>query len=100
MLNFPLCKLYSNSLISSLNSRGGWKYGTSSLPGQEIRTHPERPGISSQVHDEIQSGWKDDITDVPRNPVTKVTAIYSEPIPVLIRAQSPGSEFFRLHAPG
>ncbi|KAF8158462.1 hypothetical protein B0H34DRAFT_859225 [Crassisporium funariophilum] len=27
LFNFPLCKLYSNSLMSSLNSRRGWKYG-------------------------------------------------------------------------
>jgi len=26
MVNIPLCKLYSNSLLSSLNARGGWKY--------------------------------------------------------------------------
>ncbi|KAF9442480.1 hypothetical protein P691DRAFT_714374 [Macrolepiota fuliginosa MF-IS2] len=26
MINIPLCKLYSNSLLSSLNARGGWKY--------------------------------------------------------------------------
>lgn len=33
MFNFPLCKLYSNSLMSSLNARHGWKfesYGESS----------------------------------------------------------------------
>ncbi|KIY45593.1 hypothetical protein FISHEDRAFT_7655, partial [Fistulina hepatica ATCC 64428] len=27
LFNFPLSKLYSNSLLSSLNSRGGWKWG-------------------------------------------------------------------------
>jgi hypothetical protein len=26
MFNFPLCKLYTNSLMSSLNSRRGWKF--------------------------------------------------------------------------
>jgi hypothetical protein len=30
-----LCKLYSNSLVSSLNSRGGWKYDTSATPEGE-----------------------------------------------------------------
>ncbi|KAF8957235.1 hypothetical protein BDZ97DRAFT_1670221 [Flammula alnicola] len=30
LFNFPLCKLYSNSLMSSLNSRRGWKYGGTS----------------------------------------------------------------------
>ena len=28
MFNLPLSKLYTNSLMSSLNSRAGWKYGT------------------------------------------------------------------------
>ncbi|KAF9440811.1 hypothetical protein P691DRAFT_801246 [Macrolepiota fuliginosa MF-IS2] len=28
--NIPLVKLYSNSLMSSLNSRGGWKFGSGS----------------------------------------------------------------------
>jgi len=27
MFNLPLSKLYTNSLMSSLNSRAGWKYG-------------------------------------------------------------------------
>jgi len=31
MFNFPLCKLYSNSLMSSLNSRRGWKYGNTTI---------------------------------------------------------------------
>jgi len=30
IFNFPLSKLYSNSLLSSLNSRAGWKYQSSS----------------------------------------------------------------------
>lgn len=29
MFNFPLCKLYSNSLMSSLNARRSWKFGSS-----------------------------------------------------------------------
>ncbi|KAF9046281.1 hypothetical protein BJ165DRAFT_1527394 [Panaeolus papilionaceus] len=50
LFNFPLCKLYSNSLMSSLNSRRGWKYGGSntgaesdgilSTPGNMKRTGP------------------------------------------------------------
>ncbi|KAF8968898.1 hypothetical protein BDZ97DRAFT_1654336 [Flammula alnicola] len=28
IFNFPLCKLYTNSLMSSLNSRRGWRYGS------------------------------------------------------------------------
>ncbi|KAI0804514.1 hypothetical protein BC629DRAFT_1590781 [Irpex lacteus] len=32
-LNFPLAKLYTNSLMSSLNSRAGWKFSTESNEG-------------------------------------------------------------------
>ncbi|KAF9443895.1 hypothetical protein P691DRAFT_808166 [Macrolepiota fuliginosa MF-IS2] len=76
MLNFPLCKLYSNSLISSLNSRGGWKYNdTSTLPPQEIRTIPsERPGQTND--DDMHSGWEDDVTYSSRNPATKATHLF------------------------
>jgi len=28
IFNFPLCKLYTNSLMSSLNSRRGWQFGS------------------------------------------------------------------------
>ncbi|KAF8177996.1 hypothetical protein BJ912DRAFT_1130885 [Pholiota molesta] len=28
VFNFPLCKLYTNSLMSSLNARAGWRYGS------------------------------------------------------------------------
>ncbi|KAF8170073.1 hypothetical protein BJ912DRAFT_1085361 [Pholiota molesta] len=28
IFNFPLCKLYTNSLMSSLNARAGWRYGS------------------------------------------------------------------------
>ncbi|KAJ3573318.1 hypothetical protein NP233_g2514 [Leucocoprinus birnbaumii] len=31
IVNTPLCKLYSNSLMSSLNSRGGWKFNEGSI---------------------------------------------------------------------
>ncbi|KAJ3574716.1 hypothetical protein NP233_g1572 [Leucocoprinus birnbaumii] len=58
IFNFPLCKLYTNSLMSSLNSRKGWKYSTASehserpgadfdieksTSGQVISTHPDEP---------------------------------------------------------
>lgn len=66
MLNFPLCKLYSNSLISSLNSRGGWRYDSSthshSHGGAGVRTLPDKQGVSTATFDEIRSGWKDDKT--------------------------------------
>ncbi|KAF9524250.1 hypothetical protein CPB83DRAFT_898004 [Crepidotus variabilis] len=31
IFNFPLCKLYTNSLMSSLNSRRGWKLGNTGV---------------------------------------------------------------------
>jgi hypothetical protein len=35
VFNLILCKLYSNSLVSNLNSRGGWKYNTAATPESE-----------------------------------------------------------------
>ncbi|KAJ4491521.1 hypothetical protein C8J55DRAFT_557094 [Lentinula edodes] len=34
IFNFPLAKLYTNSVMSSLNSRGGWNYSTISGSGK------------------------------------------------------------------
>ena len=31
MLNTPLCKIYANSILSSLNARGGWRFNMHSL---------------------------------------------------------------------
>ncbi|THG95320.1 hypothetical protein EW026_g6312 [Hermanssonia centrifuga] len=40
--NFPLAKLYTNSLMSSLNSRTGWKYQTSGeSTGHKISRDPQ-----------------------------------------------------------
>ncbi|KDQ62487.1 hypothetical protein JAAARDRAFT_30386 [Jaapia argillacea MUCL 33604] len=33
--NFPLSKLYTNSLMSTLNSRSGWKYNRTTEPSQD-----------------------------------------------------------------
>lgn len=41
--NFPLSKLYTNSLLSSLNARGGWAYSSSSQPERSVNM------LSSQV---------------------------------------------------
>ncbi|KAJ3503255.1 hypothetical protein NLJ89_g8515 [Agrocybe chaxingu] len=39
MINYPLAKLYSNSLMSSLNSRKGWKFGdTSNTESEQVIT--------------------------------------------------------------
>lgn len=35
IFNFPLCKLYTNSMMSSLNSRGGWKFGRYTTCGSQ-----------------------------------------------------------------
>ncbi|KAF9439919.1 hypothetical protein P691DRAFT_804680, partial [Macrolepiota fuliginosa MF-IS2] len=34
LVNLPLCKLYSNSLFSTLNARGSWKFSESSSSEQ------------------------------------------------------------------
>ncbi|KAJ3565254.1 hypothetical protein NP233_g7744 [Leucocoprinus birnbaumii] len=75
MLNFPLCKLYSNSLISSLNSRGGWRYDNSN--NSVNRTLTDRQGAASSAFDEVRSGWKDekDLAS-PRSP-TKASSFRS-----------------------
>ena len=47
--NLPLAKLYTNSLMSSLNSRAGWKFNTesarerSTAPGPKVRVPPPFP---------------------------------------------------------
>ncbi|EIM84417.1 uncharacterized protein STEHIDRAFT_100468 [Stereum hirsutum FP-91666 SS1] len=41
--NFPLSKFYTNSLLSSLNARGGWAYSSSSQPERSVNM------LSSQV---------------------------------------------------
>ncbi|KAJ3516174.1 hypothetical protein NLJ89_g1288 [Agrocybe chaxingu] len=38
IFNFPLCKLYTNSLMSSLNSRAGWKFGSSKKDFSSVDT--------------------------------------------------------------
>ncbi len=48
LFNFPLCKLYTNSLMSGLNARHGWKLdSTSAHSGGDIRStqifHPNPP---------------------------------------------------------
>ncbi|KAK0464496.1 uncharacterized protein EV420DRAFT_1516690 [Desarmillaria tabescens] len=35
IFNFPLSKLYTNSMMSSLNSRGGWKFGGDATFGSQ-----------------------------------------------------------------
>lgn len=35
--NFPLAKLYTNSLMSSLNSRAGWRYQSSETTDKKSR---------------------------------------------------------------
>lgn len=58
IFNFPLCKLYTNSLMSSLNSRKGWKYSSTSEPSERQGVNADLEGsvggpvILSQVPDE------------------------------------------------
>ncbi|KAF7419449.1 hypothetical protein PC9H_002039 [Pleurotus ostreatus] len=43
IFNWILSKLYSNAILSSLNSRSGWKFGSSD-DGQRSTVLPSRPG--------------------------------------------------------
>ncbi|KDQ23257.1 hypothetical protein PLEOSDRAFT_171365 [Pleurotus ostreatus PC15] len=43
IFNWILSKLYSNTILSSLNSRSGWKFGSSD-DGQRSTVLPSRPG--------------------------------------------------------
>jgi len=50
----PLCKLYSNSLMSTLNSRGGW--GVSFAPGNDGTT--SSGGVSGQNSSGVPTVWR------------------------------------------
>jgi hypothetical protein len=59
IFNFPLCKLYTNSLMSSLNSRKGWGFSAASESS-------ERPGISIDVEKTtVSHGISSQIPDDP-----------------------------------
>ncbi len=47
IFNLPLSKLYTNSLMSSLNSRTGWQYSESSQAmSQNVeRSEPQQRGV-------------------------------------------------------
>ncbi|CAA7260422.1 unnamed protein product [Cyclocybe aegerita] len=51
LLNFPLAKLYTNSLMSSLNSRHGWKYNDTTSEGvvsdSQVNT---TGGVKNRIH--------------------------------------------------
>lgn len=53
MFNFPLCKLYTNSLMSSLNSRHGWRF-TSAKAGSTMLQSEGNLGIIS-TEDSMQT---------------------------------------------
>ncbi|KAF9067132.1 hypothetical protein BDP27DRAFT_1393141 [Rhodocollybia butyracea] len=77
IFNFPLAKLYTNSVMSSLNSRGAWKYskqrstGDATMPSNIITTGdfnsgtPKQsevsPTSSSKVYVEVESHEMRDI---------------------------------------
>ncbi|KAF9451121.1 hypothetical protein P691DRAFT_773400, partial [Macrolepiota fuliginosa MF-IS2] len=70
VFNITLCKLYSNSLVSSLNSRGGWKYDSSNRGSSSIGTFVARH-TPSHPSDTMESGWRE-YTNSSRNPVGKL----------------------------
>ncbi|KAJ6625950.1 hypothetical protein B0H10DRAFT_1999623 [Mycena sp. CBHHK59/15] len=46
LFNLPLAKLYSNSLLSSLNARGGWRRTEDATDSGELKTAPLRLSIN------------------------------------------------------
>ncbi|PIL22821.1 hypothetical protein GSI_15516 [Ganoderma sinense ZZ0214-1] len=87
LFNLPLSKLYTNSLLSSLNSRRGWKYDTSDVVSASHH-HPEHPGsgqrarnvqvnvlrsetgrrtIPQQIYIDVESHEMVDVADVKGN---------------------------------
>ncbi|KAI0647778.1 hypothetical protein C8Q79DRAFT_951904 [Trametes meyenii] len=50
IFNLPLSKLYTNSLMSSLNSRQGWKYDTSTGVVSEGRAQARGPQLPRNVN--------------------------------------------------
>ncbi|KAI0669251.1 hypothetical protein C8Q78DRAFT_1042508 [Trametes maxima] len=50
IFNLPLSKLYTNSLMSSLNSRQGWKYDTSTGVVSEGRVQARGPQLPRNVN--------------------------------------------------
>ncbi|KAF9451122.1 hypothetical protein P691DRAFT_773402 [Macrolepiota fuliginosa MF-IS2] len=70
IFNLTLCKLYSNSLLSSLNSRGGWKYNTNTTQNTHtgtVGTYVDKGGASQAYSDASQSGWKDNHTSTVKS---------------------------------
>ncbi|KAH9933211.1 uncharacterized protein BXZ73DRAFT_101173 [Epithele typhae] len=69
MFNLPLAKLYTNTLMSTLNSRAGWKYGSNSsgpTTGESVnrRNFGVRTGETpSQVYVDVESHEMVDVAD-------------------------------------
>ncbi|KAL4080920.1 hypothetical protein J3A83DRAFT_4203351 [Scleroderma citrinum] len=56
IFNVPLAKLYSNSLLSSLNARGGWRYNTPDISSSLHYRQTTQQGtvqLQSGVHPEV-----------------------------------------------
>ncbi|KAJ6563536.1 hypothetical protein B0H10DRAFT_1107053 [Mycena sp. CBHHK59/15] len=76
MFNFPLCKLYTNSLISSLNCRSGWGFtpeyggssgdGTSSSEGSTAVLLPKPVPPPPQPRAAVMDRMKSQSTDIDR----------------------------------
>ena len=73
IFNLPLSKLYTNSLMSSLNSRAGWKYGSGigrGLNGESSGTVTETDNaaeqagpVEHQAEDELETEVNGHLTD-------------------------------------
>ncbi|KAF8158409.1 hypothetical protein B0H34DRAFT_708683 [Crassisporium funariophilum] len=100
LFNFPLCKLYSNSLMSTLNSRSGWSNGPSGIStGKETEDHtkslthtykaqvhppPMKPSeiinFTSPMHTEVYVNVEShELKDVPgRGPMQPQRAVFDD----------------------
>ncbi|KAI0322364.1 hypothetical protein OF83DRAFT_797809 [Amylostereum chailletii] len=75
IFNLPLSKLYSNSLLSSLNSRAGWKYATNSEETSSTGGQSRRPdvvtfgstAIRPEVYIDVESHEMMHVDDKPNN---------------------------------
>ncbi|KAG9100385.1 hypothetical protein FS749_015468 [Ceratobasidium sp. UAMH 11750] len=87
LFNLPLSKLYTNSLMSTLNARGGWDSGMSKLAGTNGSTN----GIS--VHVSTVSEGDKSIGKSKSQPC----AAYDRPSKFLKQTASEGDDSLELH---
>lgn len=70
IFNIAICKVYSNSLLNSLNSRGGWKYGNNAVQMQGRNTEGSMGTVVGDTPPQYKpASWKVDVEQgIPRTP--------------------------------